>query len=140
MRWKWQDVPGALAAWAVALCALLVIVNPAPLLRASLAVLTPVVVLLAFLANLQQGMCPSCRAPRRHQQRATGSATVTTASRTAASGAGVGVVTGWEVELPVLYTCERCSTQRRVVSTRFVDRDQATTATEAELITRRDIG
>lgn len=139
MRWKWQDVPGALAAWAVALCALLVIVNPAPLLRASLAVLTPVVVLLAFLANLQQGICPSCRAPRRHQQRVIGATTVTTASRTAASGSGVGVVTGWEVELPVLYTCGRCAAQRRVVSTRFVDRAQATTATEAEIITRRDL-
>jgi hypothetical protein len=140
MRWKWQDVPGALAAWAVALCALLVIVNPAPLLRASLAVLTPVVVLLAFLANLQQGICLSCRAPRRHQQRVIGATTVTTASRAATSGAGVGVTTGWEVELPVLYTCGRCAAQRRVVSTRFVDREQAATATEAEIITRRDLG
>ena len=139
MQWRWQDVPGALAAWAVALCALLVIVNPAPLLRVSLAVLTPVVVLLAFLANLQQGICPTCRAPRRQQRRLVGEPSAQVSSRADASTTGVGVATGWEVEVPVDHFCDRCGRQRRIVSTSFVDRDQATTATEAKLIAVREL-
>jgi hypothetical protein len=139
MQWRWQDVPGALAAWAVALCALLVIVNPAPLLRVALAVLTPVVVLLAFLANLQQGICPSCRASRRHQRRQVGEPSVRASSRTNSSSAGVGVATGWDVEVPVDHLCDRCGRQRRVVSTCFVERQQAATAAEAKLIAVRDL-
>lgn len=134
MRWRWQDVPGVLAAWAVALCALMVIVNPSPLLQALLAVLTPTVVLLAFLANLQQGMCPSCRAPRRLQSRIINQPSVRQASRTDSYQDEVGVTTGWDVLVPFTHTCGRCGASRSSAVTCFVTREQAASATEAELL------
>jgi hypothetical protein len=137
MRWHWQNAPGALAAWAVSICALLVIVNPSLMLRTGLAVLTPLVVLLAFLSSLQSGSCASCRASRRRQIRTQGEAVVRPASRTSTSPAGVQVVTGWEVEVPVETTCTRCQQSRRVVSSRFVAMSEASTAAEASVIGSR---
>lgn len=138
MRWQRDDVPGALAAWAVAVSALLVVVNPAPMLRVALALLAPAVVVLAFLTSLQQGSCPSCRAPRRRQARVNGEPSVESASRTRSSRSQVGVDTGWNVDLPVQFTCERCGNSRLVVTTRFVARDRAATANEAVLIAQRE--
>jgi hypothetical protein len=138
MRWQRDDVPGALAAWAVAVSALLVVVNPAPLLRVALALLAPAVVVLAFLASLQQGSCPSCRASRRRQTRVHGEPSVESASRTRSSRSQVRVDTGWNVDLPVQFTCDRCGSSRRVVTTRFVARDRAATANEAVLIAQRE--
>jgi len=138
MRWQRQDVPGALAAWAVAVSALLVIVNPSPLLRAALAVLAPMVVLAAFLTSLQQGSCPACRASKRRQVRLLGAPTVTSASRTTSSSEQVGVDTGWDVDLPVQFSCSRCGNVRRVVTTRFVPRSRAATSSEAVLIAQRE--
>lgn len=138
MRWQREDVPGALAAWAVAVSALLVTVNPTPMLRVALALLTPAVVVLAFLTSLQQGSCPSCRAPRRRQVKVNGEPGVESASRTRSSRSQVGVDTGWNVDLPVAFTCERCGNSRRVVTTRFVARDRASTPNEAVLIAQRD--
>lgn len=138
MRWQRQDVPGALAAWAVAISALLVVVNPAPALRVALALLAPMVVLLAFLTSLQQGSCPSCRAPRRRQERLAGEPTVVSASRTASTRDQVGVDTGWNVDLPVQFSCRRCGNMRRVVTTRFVPRERAATPSEAVLIAQRE--
>jgi len=138
MGWQRRDVPGALAAWAVAVSALLVVVNPSQPLRVGLAVLAPAVVLLAFLSSLQEGSCPSCRAARRRQERIAGEPSTTAASRANASGEGVGVATGWNVDLPVQITCTRCGHMRRVVTTRFVARDRAATAVEAVLIADRE--
>lgn len=137
MKWQWQDAPGALAAWAVSVCALLVIVNPSLMLRTGLAVLTPLVVLLAFLSSLQSGNCPSCRASRRRQIRAQDEPTVRPASQTATSQSGVQVLTGWEVEVPVETSCTRCGHSRRVVSSRFVPITAAATASEAAVIGTR---
>jgi hypothetical protein len=139
MQWQRQDVPGALAAWAVAVSALLVVVNPAPMLRAALALLAPAVVVLAFLTSLQQGSCPSCRAPRRLQVRVNGEPKAVLASRTVASRAEVGVDTGWNVDLPVQITCERCGSSRRMVTTRFVSLERAPTSSEAVLIAEREM-
>jgi len=138
MRWQRDDVPGALAAWAVAVSALLVVVNPAPMLRAALALLAPAMVVLAFLTSLQQGSCPSCRAPRRRQVQTDGEPSVESASRTRSSRSQVGVDTGWNVDLPVQLTCSRCGNSRRVVTTRFVARDRAATPNEAVLIAQRE--
>lgn len=138
MRWQRDDIPGALAAWAVAVSALLVVVNPSPLLRAALALLAPAVVVLAFLTSLQQGSCPSCHAPRRRQSRVNGEPHVESASRTRSSRSQVGVDTGWNVDLPVQFTCGRCGNSRRVVTTRFVARERASTANEAVLIAQRE--
>lgn len=138
VRWQRQDVPGALAAWAAAVSALLVIVNPSPMLRAALAVLAPMVVLLAFLTSLQQGSCPSCRAPRRRQERLLGDPTVVPSSRAVSSSEEVGVDTGWDVDLPVQFSCGRCGNARRVVTTRFVPRSRASTPSEAVLIAQRE--
>lgn len=136
MKWQWQDAPGALAAWAVSICSLLVIVNPSMMLRTGLAVLTPLVVLLAFLSSLQSGSCVACRASRRRQVRTQGDAIVRAASRTS-TGGGVKVATGWEVEVPVEYTCTRCNNARRVASTFFVPLAEAATVGEAALIGSR---
>jgi len=140
MKWQWQDAPGALAAWAVSVCALLVIVNPSLMLRTGLAVLTPLVVLLAFLSSLQSGSCPSCRASRRLQIRTQGEPIVRPASQTATSQSGVQVRTGWEVEVPTETTCTRCKHARRVVSSRFVSMTEAATASEASVIGARVTG
>jgi len=138
VRWQRQDVPGALAAWAVAVSALLVVVNPSPLLRVSLALLAPAVVVLAFLASVQQGSCPGCRAPRRQQTRVAGEPSVSSASRTRSSRSEVGVDTGWDVDLPVTHTCARCGNSRLVVTSRFVARERAATPSEAVLIAQRE--
>lgn len=119
---------------------MLVIVNPSMVLRTGLAVLTPLVVLLAFLSSLQSGSCTSCRAPRRRQVRTQGDAVVRAASRTSTGGSGVKVATGWEVEVPVEYTCTRCSSSRRVASTFFVPLDEAATVGEASVIAARTAG
>jgi hypothetical protein len=140
VKWQWQDAPGALAAWAVSICSLLVIVNPSMMLRTGLAVLTPLVVLLAFLSSLQSGSCGACRASRRRQVRTQGDAVVRAASRTSTGGAGVKVATGWEVEVPVEYTCTRCGNARRVASTFFVPLAEAATVGEAALIGSRSAG
>jgi hypothetical protein len=139
MRWQRHDIPAALAAWAVSVCALLVIVNPAPALRAALAVLSPLVVLLAFLTSLQSGTCPVCHAPRRRQICAQGDPTVRPASRTSTSQGDVAVTTGWEVDVPIDYACSRCGHARRVVSSRFVDLQTAPTAAEATVLALREL-
>jgi hypothetical protein len=139
MRWNRNDLPGALAAWAVAVSALMVVVNPTELLRAALAILAPMVVLVAFLSSIQQGSCPRCHTSRRHQRRSVGEPTVVAASRTETSESVVGVSSGWEVDVPVYVECQKCAHHYRTVSSRFIPRTQAGTASEAALLAGRDM-
>lgn len=138
MQWHWRDAPGALAALAISVGSLLVVVNPTHMLRTGLALLTPLVVLLAFLSSLQQGGCSACHAARRHQRRVQNEPVVRAASRAGVYGSDFGVLTGWEVDIPVQFSCSRCGHTRKVVSTSFYDHATAATGMQAAILARAE--
>lgn len=81
MKTSRSTVLGCAAAGALVVASMMAIVQPAPGLRAVLALLAPVVASLAFLGSWRDGRCPRCRARHSEQSRTELAASAAVADR-----------------------------------------------------------
>lgn len=130
-------VLGVIGAGALPYAALLVVVYPDSGVRTGLAVLTPLVVLIAFAGAWRRSRCPRCGARKSFQERVDGLPVATVGSRAGRTGDGVTVELGWDVELSESVTCVRCAHEYETRAVAFVSRGEARSASEAVVVARQ---
>lgn len=129
-------VIGCIGAGVLTVAALAVITYPAPVLRAGLALLTPIVVTMAFFGSWNSGRCPKCGARRNLQLRTELPANTRIASRADSDGDDVQVDLGWEVVLGEQVVCQTCRHEYIHRDSVFVSRRAARSASEATVLAR----